>query len=50
MRQGVAELLAIDGLSGAQVAAQIGMQLGMVYAAKSRVQKLLARVDTSRCR
>jgi RNA polymerase sigma-70 factor (ECF subfamily) len=34
-------LLAIDGLSGAEVAAQLEMPLGMVYVAKSRVQKLL---------
>jgi DNA-directed RNA polymerase specialized sigma24 family protein len=35
------QMLAIDGLSGAEVASQLGMQIGMVYVAKSRVQKLL---------
>jgi RNA polymerase sigma-70 factor (ECF subfamily) len=35
------QLLAIDGLSGAEVAHQLGIQVGMVYVAKGRVQKLL---------
>jgi RNA polymerase sigma factor (sigma-70 family) len=35
------QLLAINGVSGAEAAAQLGMQLGMVYVAKGRVQKLL---------
>jgi len=35
------QLLAIDGRSGAEAAAQLGMQVGMVYVAKGRVQKLL---------
>ena len=35
------QMLAIDGLSGAEAAAQLGMQVGMVYVAKGRVQKLL---------
>ncbi len=35
------QMLAIDGLSGAEAAAKLGMQVGMVYVAKGRVQKLL---------
>jgi RNA polymerase sigma-70 factor (ECF subfamily) len=35
------QLLAIDGLSGAEAANQLGIQVGMVYVAKGRVQKLL---------
>jgi RNA polymerase sigma factor (sigma-70 family) len=34
-------LLAIEGMDGAAVAAELDMQVGMVYVAKSRVQKLL---------
>jgi RNA polymerase sigma-70 factor (ECF subfamily) len=34
-------LLAIDGLPGAEAAARLGVQVGMVYVAKGRVQKIL---------
>ncbi len=35
------QLLALQGLSGADVAAQLAMPVGMVYVAKSRVQKMI---------
>jgi RNA polymerase sigma-70 factor (ECF subfamily) len=35
------QLLAMDGVSGAEAAAQLGMQIGAVYVAKGRVQKLI---------
>jgi RNA polymerase sigma-70 factor (ECF subfamily) len=35
------QLLAIEGWSGAQVAAQLGIKLATVYVAKNRVQKML---------
>lgn len=35
------EMLAIHGVSGAEAAAQLGMQVGTVYVAKGRVQKLV---------
>jgi RNA polymerase sigma-70 factor (ECF subfamily) len=35
------QLLALDGLSGAEVASRLSMPVAMVYVAKSRVQKLL---------
>jgi RNA polymerase sigma-70 factor (ECF subfamily) len=35
------QLLAIDGLSGAEAAARLGVQVGMVYVARGRVQKML---------
>jgi RNA polymerase sigma-70 factor (ECF subfamily) len=34
-------LMAYEGLSGAEVAARLGMKIGAVFVAKSRVQKLL---------
>jgi DNA-directed RNA polymerase specialized sigma24 family protein len=34
-------LTAIDGLSGAEVAARLGMQVGTLFKAKSKVQKML---------
>lgn len=34
-------LLALDGLSGQEAAAQLGMQSGAVYVARSKVQKML---------
>jgi RNA polymerase sigma-70 factor (ECF subfamily) len=34
-------LTAIDGLSGAEAAAKLGMQVGTVFKAKSKVQKML---------
>jgi RNA polymerase sigma-70 factor (ECF subfamily) len=34
-------LLALEGRSGAEAAAQLGMRVGAVYVARSRVQKLL---------
>ena len=34
-------LLTFEGLSGAEVAPRVGMQVTMVYVAKSKVQKLL---------
>jgi RNA polymerase sigma-70 factor (ECF subfamily) len=34
-------LTAVEGKSGAEVAAQLGLQVAMVYVAKSRVQKML---------
>jgi RNA polymerase sigma-70 factor (ECF subfamily) len=34
-------LLTFEGLSGAEVAARVGMQVTMVYVAKSKVQKML---------
>jgi RNA polymerase sigma-70 factor (ECF subfamily) len=34
-------LLTFEGLSGAEVAARVGMQVTMVYVARSRVQKML---------
>jgi RNA polymerase sigma-70 factor (ECF subfamily) len=35
-------LLAIEGLSGVQVAAQLGMKVATVFVARSKVQKMLA--------
>jgi RNA polymerase sigma-70 factor (ECF subfamily) len=35
------QLTAVEGLSGAEVAARLGMKVGAVYVAKSKVQKLL---------
>lgn len=35
------QLTAIDGLSGADVATQLGMQVGTVYVARGKVQKML---------
>jgi RNA polymerase sigma-70 factor (ECF subfamily) len=35
------QMLALDGVSGAEAAARLGMQVGTVYVAKGRVQKLV---------
>ena len=37
------QLLAIEGWSGAQVAANLQMKLATVYVAKNRVQKMLQK-------
>ena len=43
-------LLAVDGLSGAEAAQQLGMKIGAVFVAKSKVQKMLqqemSKLDT----
>lgn len=36
-------LLSFEGLSGAEAAAKVGMQVAMVYVAKSKVQKMLRK-------
>jgi RNA polymerase sigma-70 factor (ECF subfamily) len=46
-------LLTFEGLSGAEVAARLGMQVTMVYVAKSKVQKMLRqevdRLEAGEC-
>ena len=44
-------LLAVDGLSGAEAAQRLGMKIGAVFVAKSKVQKMLqqemSKLETS---
>jgi RNA polymerase sigma-70 factor (ECF subfamily) len=46
-------LTAVEGLSGAEAASRLGMQVGTIYVARGKVQKLLQdevrRLETEGC-